>query len=228
MLEGLPGATRDASGRVVAPDLAVLDAGAGTGISSRALAHRGCDVTALEPNADMAANAASHGRVRFVIAPAERSRLADGLFRLVLAAQSFHWLDHGPALDEFARVLARPGRIALMWNVRDGDDPFMQQYEKLVEEHAIAPVASPWATGLDAAVLLRERFGNARVRTFAHADRLSLPASLTRARSASYNPNSGDAGDRFAEALMRLARSFADQDGLVRWSYRTELFTSDL
>jgi SAM-dependent methyltransferase len=78
------------------PDLVAADVGAGTGISSRALAARGLRVVAIEPNAAMRAKAEPHPRVEWRDGTGERTGLPPASVDLVLCAQAFHWLDPEP------------------------------------------------------------------------------------------------------------------------------------
>jgi SAM-dependent methyltransferase len=52
-----------------------------------------------------------------------RCRSAAGSVDLVTAAQAFHWFDVDRARAECLRVLAPPGKVALIWNDRDMGDP---------------------------------------------------------------------------------------------------------
>ena len=54
--------------------------------------------------------------------------------------------------------------------------------------------------------------------------RLDLDGLIGRARSASYVPKSGEAGDRLLTLLRDLHARYADGDGLVSLSYETEVF----
>src|SRR5262249_22138093 len=112
--------------------LVAADVGAGTGISSRLLADRGVRVIAVEPNAAMRAAAEAHARVEWREGTAEATGLGTGSVGLVLCAQAFHWVRQEEALGEFARVLPRGGRIALMWNERDRADPLMTGYREAI------------------------------------------------------------------------------------------------
>ncbi len=102
----------------------VVDVGAGTGISTRALARAGARTIAIEPNAEMRAVALAHG-LDARDGRADRTGLPDACADVVAAFQAFHWFTNAEAIAEFER-LARPGgRVALVWNERDTrNDPF--------------------------------------------------------------------------------------------------------
>lgn len=96
------------------------DLGAGTGKLSRMLANRGLSVVAVEPSAGMREQL--HRAVPSVAVTAgsgERIPLASGSVNVVLAAQSWHWVDPALAVPEVARVLAPGGRLGVLWNLRD-------------------------------------------------------------------------------------------------------------
>lgn len=60
---------------------------------------------------------------------AEVTGLPDGCVDLVTVAQAFHWFDR-PAFKQECRRLLRPGgRVALIWNDRLTDTPFLKAYE---------------------------------------------------------------------------------------------------
>src|SRR5690606_36647496 len=110
---GYPPALIDAIlGGLDAP-IRAADVGAGTGISARALAQRGVEVVAVEPNAAMRAAAAPHPRVTWREGTADDTGLPDGAVDLVLVAQAFHWFDPPGALREFHRILRPGGRLAI-------------------------------------------------------------------------------------------------------------------
>jgi SAM-dependent methyltransferase len=111
----------------------VVDLGAGTGKLSRALLALGHRVTAIEPLPEMldlfpgAAPGASG-----ILGTAEIIPLPDAFADVVASGQAFHWFDHALALPEISRVLRPEGRLALVWNTRDDDDPFMSRLSALI------------------------------------------------------------------------------------------------
>ncbi len=198
----------------------VADVGAGTGISSRLLAQRGCRVLAIEPNGAMRAAAAPHERVEWLDATGERTGLADASVDAVVCFQAFHWLRPSEALHEFARVLRPGGRVALVWNDRDEDDALTAEYGRIlsrasggvsekIDERVPPDLAG---TGL----FVNEREVHAR-----YEQRLSGEGLVARAMSASYTPKGGAAGERVVAELRALHAHHADRAGVVVMRYRT-------
>jgi SAM-dependent methyltransferase len=110
----------------------VCDVGAGTGISSRALAGRGATVTAVEPGLDAVRVLASRStsRVRPVVGDGDALPLADAQFDLVSYAQSFHWTDRQRAIGEAFRVLKPGAVLALWWNQHDQSMPWLAEHDR--------------------------------------------------------------------------------------------------
>lgn len=53
---------------------------------------------------------------------------------LVVCLQAFHWLDAPKSLTEFSRVLKKDATALIAWNDRDLTDPFIRDWESLVEQ----------------------------------------------------------------------------------------------
>jgi SAM-dependent methyltransferase len=93
---------------------AVWDCGCGSGQASTALAGSFDEVFATDVAAEQIAAAKSHPRVKYSVAPAERSGLPDASVDLVTVAQALHWFDT-TAFYEEARRVARPGALLAVW-----------------------------------------------------------------------------------------------------------------
>jgi SAM-dependent methyltransferase len=131
----------EAGSRATWPDpRLLLDVGAGTGISTRALRHvfgPGPRVVGVEPGRSMRETAAAEpDGVEFVHGRAERVPFHDGSAVLVLAAQAVHWFDRPAFYAEAARLLAPGGTVAVLNNDRDWTaSAFVEAHESLLEEY---------------------------------------------------------------------------------------------
>ncbi len=106
----------------VGPGDPALEIGAGTGKATRHLLWRGLDVTALEPDPAMVAVARRHAPgATFVTSGFEDWPLVPDHFAVVVAAQSWHWVDDEIGPRKAAEALRPGGWITLMWNRPDLD-----------------------------------------------------------------------------------------------------------
>jgi SAM-dependent methyltransferase len=205
--------------------LTAADIGAGTGISARLLADRGLRVIAVEPGEAMRAAAAPHPRVEWISGKAQATGMADAAVDLVLCAQSFHWFHTAEAVAEFARILKPRGRLALMWNRRSTVDPLTLAYRQAIIDVGgeIEAERMPFAPAI---VSDGGRFMPPERRVFPNFQRLDLDGLIGRARSASYVPKDGEAGERLLTLLSELHARFAGADGFVTLVYETEIYLS--
>ena len=204
------------------PPITAADVGAGTGISSRALADRGVDVIAVEPNQAMREVADKHAGVRYMDGAGESMPLPDASVDLVTCFQSFHWLEGAKALTEFHRVLKPHGRLALVWNIRDRNDPFTASYSEIVVRYASSPAAED-RPDVAAPLFAEQSFTDLRTLIFPHRQRLNLEGLLGRARSVSYLPKSGPEAVKLIAGLEALFDRW-NRSGIVDLIYETFLY----
>jgi SAM-dependent methyltransferase len=120
----------------LAPGDAALEIGAGTGKATRGFVARGLAVHALEPSPGMAAVLRANG------IDAEETTFEDwpaqpDTFRLVFAAQAWHWVQSVDRYEKAARVLAPGGTLALFWNLgREWDGELGAANDAAYKEHA--------------------------------------------------------------------------------------------
>ncbi|MBW4523688.1 MAG: class I SAM-dependent methyltransferase [Phormidium tanganyikae FI6-MK23] len=200
--------------------LIAADIGAGTGISARLLSDRGLQVWAIEPNAAMSAESELYPRVEFRQATAEQTELPNQSVDLVTCFQSFHWFEPDTTLREFRRILKLTGRLALIWNSRDRDDPLTQEYGELLQQ------ASSKHPALDRMETLSESsyFPAFEEHHFALEQALDLPALIGNTKSRSYVPSSGELLDRLLQDLEALYQRNADDLCLIYIKYQTKVF----
>lgn len=205
----------------------VADIGAGTGIASRLFASRGCRVLAVEPDAAMrrrGSEAADGGDITWCDGTGEATGLPDRAADIVVVAQAFHWMDGTRAVDEFCRVLRRPGRVALMWNVHDVTVPVMARYRDIMLQHATDPPRSPWYSGFNDALASTSDRLTFSVERFPCEQRVSRPGLHGRAMSSSYIPLEGDPGHD--ELVVALDALFDDEasDDVLTLHYETSVY----
>jgi SAM-dependent methyltransferase len=113
-----------------------LEIGAGTGKATTGFLTRGLDVHALEPSAGMAAVLRGKG-VDAQETSFEDWALQREAFRLVYAAQSWHWVRGDDRYDKVAAALAHDGIVALFWNqARKLDVALQRENDAVYEQHA--------------------------------------------------------------------------------------------
>jgi SAM-dependent methyltransferase len=77
---------------------------------------------------------------------AEDIPLAAGSVDAVLVAQAWHWVDEDLAIPEVARVLRPGGRLGLVWNIRDGREPWVAGLWAIVDRALADPQDSQEST----------------------------------------------------------------------------------
>lgn len=210
---------------------ACADFGSGTGLLSGLLAERFGTVYGIEPNREMRAAAeaalAERGNFVSVDGSAEASGLADGSVDLATAAQAFHWFDRAKFARECRRILVPGGRVALIWNNRLANTPFLQTYDALLRAHATdyERVNHQNLTGDD---LARFFSGAFETRRFPNRQRFDLQGVLGRLDSSSYAPKPGT--DDYAILRRELTRAFAENErgGTIDFNYATEVYLGGL
>jgi SAM-dependent methyltransferase len=73
----------------------------------------------------------------------EATGLVDGVARVVLCAQAFHWFDPNLSLPELQRILRPGGWVALMWNDRAETAPFTAAYGAVIQSPQTRVVTNP-------------------------------------------------------------------------------------
>lgn len=203
--------------------ITLADIGAGTGISARLFGDRGVQVLAIEPNAAMRESAEPHPAVKSVEGTAEATNLPSHSVDLVTCCQSFHWFKADAALSEFHRILKPGGRVALVWNDRDLEDPVTHTYSEILHQ-----VSDPRfferrdrksADALEASSL----FTRYRALTFRHHHPLTLEGLLGLAQSSSYVSKEPAAIATLTEQLQNLASATTT----VTLTYKTLVYLAE-
>jgi SAM-dependent methyltransferase len=198
----------------------VVDLGAGTGKLTRLLVPSGARVIAVEPIAEMRAlidvASALDGTAEDIPLPA-------GSAALVTVAQAFHWFDLDRALPEIHRVLRPGGALALVWNMRDLDDPLQRDVEGLLAPHRgrlTAQREGRWRAPLAASNL----FGDPETAEFRHAQLFTAAGVQDRVASTSFVAAMSD--HQRGQLLERVRDLVADREQPFRFPYVTEVLVS--
>lgn len=227
---GYPPETLAALVAGLAPPIHAADIGCGTGISTRLLAPHCQSVIGIDPNEDMLDQArredaaGTSSRIRYVVASAEATNLPDRSVDLIVCAQAFHWFDPEPTLLEFRRILKSGGRLGLMWNIRQNNNPFTSEYEATVHVAQAEREQSGFVVrrNREFRIEANRHFTNVQRLTFDNPQSLDWSGLIGRARSASYFPKAGSVRDEL-EARLRVAFEQHKQDGRVVLAQVTEL-----
>jgi ubiquinone/menaquinone biosynthesis C-methylase UbiE len=131
------------------PGERILDVGAGTGRATLLFAERGYELTAIEPDGEMAAvasqRAATAGQsVEILNTDFEQASLPPAGFRVVISATAWHWVTSSLRNELAARVLAPGGALAPFWNRPQWEDnplrpAFDRAYAAVEQEFAARP-----------------------------------------------------------------------------------------
>ncbi|MEM7716989.1 MAG: class I SAM-dependent methyltransferase [Cyanobacteria bacterium P01_A01_bin.68] len=209
--------------------IAAADIGAGTGISSRLLAARGIQVTAIEPNTEMRSAGIKDATpsVEWKDGTAENTNLPDASVDLVTCFQAFHWFTPEPTLAEFRRILKPQGRLAVVYNNRDKNDEFTAEYSRIVRE---ASNNSPAEAKMKSTEPLTETayFKKFEEYTFVYQQELDLTGLIGRAMSVSYLPKSGEDYDKLISDFEKLYQQFKNEQGFVYMTYFTSVHLGEV
>jgi SAM-dependent methyltransferase len=115
------------------PGRDVLDVGIGTGIAARQFQAAGCTVLGIDPDARMAAFARDSG-CKVEVAKIEDWDPAGRLFDLVIAGQTWHWVDPVAGAVTAARALRPGGRVAAFWHVFDPPPPVSDAFNTIFRQ----------------------------------------------------------------------------------------------
>ncbi|MFD6096513.1 class I SAM-dependent methyltransferase [Nocardiopsis flavescens] len=208
----------------------LLDAGSGTGISTRTLRHLfgpGPRVVGIEPGRAMRGTAAEEADgLEYVDGRAEALPFPDGSASLVLAAQAVHWFDRPAFYAEAARVLEPGGTVAVLHNDRDWESSdFVDAYEGLLEKYGDDYRRDHRVFDTVGEMNAADGLAHAVAHSTAWTRELGLEALLGSALSSSRVADVVRAlgGDAARAAITALAREHFP-DGAVRIPYVTRLF----
>ncbi|HTZ54927.1 MAG TPA: class I SAM-dependent methyltransferase [Candidatus Acidoferrum sp.] len=201
-----PSYPRDAIAAVLdgfpTPDVA--DVGAGTGISSIALANAGAYVFAVEPNANMRGSIPVRADIAVVDGTAEATSLPAHSVDIVAAFQAYHWFTPDRVLAEAARIGRARVRFAAVWNERDEKDPFVREYSAIIQRYITDDTEARRRNTTVDDDLRAQGWQHVRLLEFRHVVPVDWEALIGRTRSTSYLPREGPAYDAMAVELRAL------------------------
>jgi ubiquinone/menaquinone biosynthesis C-methylase UbiE len=214
------------------PSAVIADVGSGTGILTELLLDHGNTVYAVEPNAPMRQAAErrliSRKNFKSVAGTAEATTLKDKSVDAIIAAQAFHWFDHGKALAEFKRIAKPASFVALIWNARIPTSSALNtDYEHVVHTYGTEFARS--GSELVPTMHIRKLLGpSTKLFTLHNEQVMDWPALRGRLQSASYMPTPGQ--PRFDEMIAALRQAFDahQQNGIVKLLYETRVYLADL
>lgn len=216
----------------ITAQMSIADVASGTGIFTRLLLENGNRVFGVEPNEKMRRAGEEYlGEFPNFVSVAgtgEATTLPDCSVQMITCAQAAHWLKRDEALQEFQRILEPSCYVIVVFNDRQvKDDPFAEEYEKLVVKY-----------GTDYSAVQRlgrifegdEFFAPYRCekRTLPNHQDLDYEALEGRLLSSSYAPQVGDAGhDPMLKELRRMFDKY-QRGGHVRMRYDTNIYFGKL
>jgi SAM-dependent methyltransferase len=123
------------------PNDDILEVGCGTGQATKSFAKRNFSVLAIDPGPEMLRGAreslADFNNVRFLEIPFEAWPAKQGEFRLIVAAQSWHWVSPEMRFVRAAEALSPEGSLAVFGHVPVGlPDPLLAQFKEIYLRHA--------------------------------------------------------------------------------------------
>ncbi|MDT7807764.1 MAG: hypothetical protein QOJ70_1577 [Acidobacteriota bacterium] len=111
------------------------DCATGNGQAALGLAPYFRQVVATDPSEEQIANALSHERIVYAVAPSEEVDIESGSVDLVTVAQALHWFAHDEFYSEVRRVLAREGVFAAWgYSFIRAPDPVQSVLEEFHED----------------------------------------------------------------------------------------------
>lgn len=210
------------------PAWVIADIGSGTGFSAELFLANGNRVYGVEPNGPMRAAGESY-LARFpnfasIAATAEDTTLPDASVDMILAGQAFHWFDRPRARREFDRITRQERWLVLMWNSRDEDNAFQQEYEQMLLRFGTDYTRIRHTNLEDEQMEAFFGPGGCAKATFRNRQVVDLEGLTGRVLSSSYLPSPGD--PTYEPMLAALAELFEKHqvDGRLPFDYHTDVY----
>jgi ubiquinone/menaquinone biosynthesis C-methylase UbiE len=122
------------------PNDKILEVGCGTGQATKSFAKRSFPIVAIDPGPEMLRGAreslAGFGNVKFLEATFEAWPAKQREFRLIIAAQSWHWVSPEVRFVKAAEMLSPEGSLAIFGHVPVGlPTPLLAQFKDIYLRH---------------------------------------------------------------------------------------------
>ena len=213
-------------------DFVVADVGSGTGFLAEPFLQNGNRVIGVEPNAEMRGAGDDYLRdyagFSSVNGASEATTLADQSVDLIVAGQAFHWFEPVNTRAEFTRILRPDGQVALVWNSRRLDAPFMQEYEDILHKFTENYGGVSERNILDEHLAAFYAPQPMHLQTFDNVQVFDFDGVKGRALSSSYSPAPGHPLHQpFLAALADLFARFQENNA-VQIQYVTRLYWGKL
>lgn len=168
--------------------ITTLDLGCGTGISTRELKKHGFKVMGADKDVKMIKTARNGGgKIKYLVAPADKLPFANNHFDIITAFTAFHWFNDKKSLLEISRVL-KPGGLffaALKSNHKSKrTNHVRQKYRKILKKYAgknFDGTQKHFKTKL-----LKNIFVRAQIKSFRLDEKYTVPEALTLIQSLSF------------------------------------------
>lgn len=214
------------------PHQMIADVGSGTGFLAELFLNYGNTVYGIEPNDAMreAGEKYLKGYLYFhsVKGKAEATTLLNQSMDFVVVGTAFHWFDPMKAKTEFQRILKPPSLVALIWNVRDLGDLFIQAYENLMIKYGKnyqGSRAKIFENTVPSDFFVADSL---QVISIPHAQYFTWEGLVGRMLSTSYSLRDGDSGyAQLLSDLKLLFNQYQDQ-GLIKFSYHTKAYAGSI
>ncbi len=204
------------------PGATVVDVAAGTGKLTEALAPLGATLIAVEPlDAMRAALRSSLPSVATLAGTAAALPLAHATADTLTVGQAYHWFAGEAALAEFARVLKDGGRLALVWNARDLEQPLWRAVSRIIEplrDETPQHGSGQWRESLAST----HRFHSVQAEGFSYRQHVDRDALVDRVASISFI--AALPPPRRAEVLAEIAALVAEHPEPLALDYLTEVY----
>ena len=214
------------------PQSVVADVGSGTGLLAQLFLANGNVVYGVEPNAAMreAAERALAGQAKFrsVAGSAEATTLPDASVDFVVAGQAVHWFEMNAARAEFRRIRKPHRWVAIIWNERRKDTPFLREYENLLRTYGTdyGQVAESYPRH----ERMGEFFGRGGFdhKSFQTVQEFDFEGLRGRLMSASYAPAKGHPNHEPMLAALKQLFDAHENEGRVRVEYISRMYYGHL